>query len=137
MRIIMDTSCMVGLVDKGFRGHEDIKVIAADDANEIIIPSPAIPETCYMLNKKFGPGIELRFIEDIASVQLQVEVLEFRDILRVPEIIKKYRSLNIGFVDAAITAICERLHINKILTLDHRHFNAIVPLGFDHFDILV
>ena len=137
MRIIMDTSCMLGLVDKGFKGHKDIKNIAADDDNEIIIPSPAIPEICYMLNKRFGPEIELRFIEDIASVQLQVEVLEFKDVLRVPEIIKKHRSLNIGFVDAAITAICERLHLNKILTMDHRHFNAMAPLGFDHFDILV
>ena len=137
MRIIMDTSCMIGLMDKGFKRHKDIKDIAEDDDNEIIIPSPAIPEICYMLNKRFGPEIELRFIEDIASVQLQVEVLEFKDVLRVPEIIKKHRSLNIGFVDAAITAICERLHLNKILTMDHRHFNAMAPLGFDHFDILV
>jgi len=55
----------------------------------------------------------------------------------IPEIIKKYSSLNIGFVDAAVTAISERFHINKILTLDKSHFNTIVPLGFDYFDILV
>jgi predicted nucleic acid-binding protein len=128
---------MVGLVDKDFNKHKSIKEIAMDDDNEIIVPSPAIPEICFMLNKKFGPEIELKFIEDIASAELQVEALEFRDVLRIPEIIKKYKSLNIGFVDAALTAISERLHINKILTLDKRHFNTIVPLGFDYFDILV
>lgn len=137
MRIIMDTSCMVGLIDKGLSKHCDIKEIATSTENEIIIPSPTIPEVCYMLNKKFGPEIELKFIEDIASAELQVEVLEFKDVLRIPEIIKKYRSLNIGFVDAAVTAISERLHTNKILTLDNRHFSTIVPLGFDYFDILV
>lgn len=137
MQVIIDTSCVVGLIDKGSKEHRDIRDIVIDDDNEVIIPSPAIPEICYMLNKRFGPEVELRLIDDIASAELQVEVLEFRDILRVPEIIKKYKDLNIGFVDAAITAICERLHINRILTLDHRHFNAIVPLGFDYFDILV
>jgi predicted nucleic acid-binding protein len=128
---------MVGLIDKGFNKHKNIKEIATNNESEIIIPSPTIPEICYMLNKRFGPEIELRFIEDIASAELQVEVLEFKDVLRIPEIIKKYKSLNIGFVDAAVTAISERLHINKILTLDKRHFNTIVPLGFDYFDILV
>jgi predicted nucleic acid-binding protein len=128
---------MVGLIDKGFNKHKNIKEIATNNQNEIIIPSPTIPEICYMLNRKFGPEIELKFIKDIASAELQVEVLEFKDVLRIPEIIKKYKSLNIGFVDAAVTAISERLHINKILTLDNRHFNTIVPLGFDYFDILV
>ena len=128
---------MVGLVDKDSVKHNAIKEISMDDGNEIIIPSPTIPEVCYVLNKNFGPEIELRFIEDIASAELQVEVLEFKDVLRIPEIIKKYGSLNIGFVDAAVTAISERLHINKILTLDNRHFNTIVPRGFDYFDILV
>jgi predicted nucleic acid-binding protein len=95
---------MVGLIDKGLDKHKNIKEIAINNENEIIIPSPTIPEICYMLNKKFGPEIELKFIEDIASAELQVEVLEFRDVLRISEIIKKYKSLNIGFVDAAVTA---------------------------------
>jgi predicted nucleic acid-binding protein len=81
--------------------------------------------------------VELRFIEDIAAAELPVEVLEFKDVLRTPEIIRKYKSLNIGFVDAAVTAISERLGTNKLLTLDNRHFKTIVPLGFDYFEILV
>jgi len=137
MRIIMDTSCVLGLVDRGCKKHEQIKKIVMDDRNDIIIPSPVIPEACYMLNKKFGPEVELRFIDNIACVELQVEVLEFKDVLRVPEIIRKYESLNIGFVDAAVTAIAERLSINKILTLDSRHFNKVIPRGFDYFELMV
>jgi predicted nucleic acid-binding protein len=137
MQIIMDTSCIVGLIDRGCKKHDQIRKIVTDEHNEIIIPSPVIPEVCYMLNKRFGPEVELRFIDDIAGAELQVEVLEFKDVLRVPEIIRKYRSLNMGFVDAAVTAIAERLGINKLLTLDNRHFNAVVPIGFDCFDVLI
>jgi len=43
----------------------------------------------------------------------------------------------IGYVDASIVAIAERLKINKILTLDRKHFGAVAPRGFDSFDILI
>ena len=90
-----------------------------------------------MLNKKFGPAIEIKFVEEIASASIQVEIIKFLDIVRVSEILKKYRSLNIGFVDASIVAIAERLKINRILTLYKKHFNSIIPLGFDYFEIIV
>jgi len=96
-----------------------------------------IPEACYMLNKKFGPVIEIKFLEEIISVNLQIEILKFVDILRIAEILKKYKSLNIGFVDGSIVAIAERLKINQILSLDNKHFSSIIPVGFDYFEILI
>jgi len=51
-----------------------------------------------MLNKKFGPEIEIKFIEEMIKANLLVEMLNFPDILRVNDIIKKYLSLDIGFV---------------------------------------
>lgn len=132
----MDTSCIIGLIDRGSKEHGLIKGIITNEDNEIIIPSPVIPETCYMLNKKFGSEVELKFIDELVRAELLVEVLDFEDVIRIPEIIRKYQDLNIGFVDAAVTAIAERIGTNKILTLDNRHFNAITPLGFDYFEIL-
>ena len=137
MQIIIDTSCIVGLVDRSCSKHEEIKKIISEEHNDIIVTSPVIPEACYMLNKKFGSEIEIKFIEEIITANIQIEILKFPDILRVSEILKKYKSLDIGFVDASITAISERLGINKLLTLDNRHFNSIIPLGFDYFEILV
>lgn len=132
----MDTSCIIGLIDRGSKEHGLIKGIITNEDNEIIIPSPVIPETCYMLNKKFGSEVELKFIDELVRAELLVEMLDFEDVIRIPEIIRKYQDLNIGFVDAAVTAIAERIGTNKILTLDNRHFNAITPLGFDYFEIL-
>ena len=90
-----------------------------------------------MLNKKFGPLIEIRFLEEIISVNFQIEIIKFPDILRTVEILNKYKSLNIGFVDGSIIAIAERLKINQILTLDRKHFSAVIPVGFDYFEMLV
>ena len=76
MQIIIDTSCIVGLIDKSCNKHEEIKMIVSDCKNDIIIPSPVIPETCYMLNKKFGPEIEIKFIEEMIKANLLVEIGE-------------------------------------------------------------
>ncbi|MCJ7472136.1 MAG: PIN domain-containing protein [Actinobacteria bacterium] len=49
-----------------------------------------------------------------------LEPIRDEDIIRVIEILKKYDSLDIGYVDASIVAIAERLRLNKILTLSSR-----------------
>ena len=137
MEVIIDTSAIIGLIDKGCQQHGRISEIIKKIDLNLIVPSPVIPEVCYMLNKKFGPSIEIKFLEEIMSVNLQIEILRFPDILRIVEILKKYKSLNIGYVDGSIVAIAERLKINQILTLDNKHFSSIIPVGFDYFEILI
>ncbi len=39
----------------------------------------------------------------------------------------QYKKLNIGFVDAANMAVCERLKLADFATTDRRHFSAIRP----------
>ena len=137
MEVIIDTSAIIGLMDKGCQQHNKISDIVNKNDINLIVPSPIIPEVCYMLNKKFGAAIEIRFLEEIISVNLQIEIIKFPDILRTVEILNKYKSLNIGFVDGSVVAIAERLKINQIMTLDNKHFSSIIPVGFDYFEILI
>ena len=90
-----------------------------------------------MLNSRFGSKIELVFLQEIIKSSFQLELLKDIDIIRSIEILKKYDTLNIGYVDASIIAVAERLKVNKILTLDRKHFEVVAPRGFDCFDILI
>ncbi|MDO8670727.1 MAG: hypothetical protein Q7O66_04765 [Dehalococcoidia bacterium] len=52
-----------------------------------------------------------------------------------------YASLNragadIGFVDAAVFAIVERLNETKLATLDHRHFGLLRPRHVESLGLL-
>lgn len=38
-----------------------------------------------------------------------------------------YADLHIGFVDAAVLAVVERLGERRLATLDHRHFGVMRP----------
>ena len=137
MQIILDTSAVIGLMDKKYKKHENLKTIFTKKDNLYILPSTAIGEICYMLNSRFGNKIELIFLEEIIKTGFQLELLKDMDIVRIIEILKKYDTFNIGYVDASIVAIAERLKTNKILTLDRKHFEIIIPRGFDRFDILI
>lgn len=43
----------------------------------------------------------------------------------------RYADADIGFVDAAVLAVVERLNEPKLATLDHRRFGALRPRHVD------
>jgi predicted nucleic acid-binding protein len=49
---------------------------------------------------------------------------------------RQYADSDIGFVDASIVAVAERLNVRKIVTLDRRHFGLIRPRHCEAFAIL-
>jgi hypothetical protein len=55
---------------------------------------------------------------------------------RILELMRQYADNAIGFVDASIVAVAERLGVRRILTLDRRHFGQIRPRHCDALDIL-
>lgn len=49
------------------------------------------------------------------------------DWLRIAALVATYRDLPLGTVDASVVATAERMKINEVATLDHRHFNVVRP----------
>ena len=48
----------------------------------------------------------------------------------------QYRDLPLGLADATVVATAERMNIQRVFTVDQRHFRAIQPRGLNHFIIL-
>jgi hypothetical protein len=49
--------------------------------------------------------------------------IELEDIQQGVEIMMQYNGVPLGLVDASLIAVAERYQIQRILTLDRRHFN--------------
>jgi uncharacterized protein len=137
LQILMDTSAIISMIDRGNKMHNKIKELVLKEENLYIIPSTVVVEVCQLLKYRFGGKFEINFLNEILNTSLIMEILKFEDISRILEILSKYEDLNIGFVDGSIVAIAERLGTNKLLTLDKKHFSAIIPSGFKYFDILI
>ena len=71
-----------------------------------------------------------------ASGAYRSEDLLLQDYQRVRQLCDRYADSDIGFVDAAVLAIVERLNEPSLATLDHRHFGMQRPQHVDALRLL-
>jgi predicted nucleic acid-binding protein len=72
-----------------------------------------------------GRRVELAFVKALAGGELTIVHFTADDLTRCVALLKTYADAAIGFVDASVAAIAERLRITTILTTDRRHFSII------------
>ncbi len=75
-------------------------------------------------------------LDEIDRGAYEVEDLTPADYRRVGEILTIYADLRVGFVDAAVLAVVERLREPKLATLDHSHFSVMRPRHVDALELL-
>lgn len=134
--LIMDTGIVYALADRKDKWHAVAARFMADFRGRLFIPSSVVPEACYLLNTYLGRDVELSFVQSLIDREMALEHLIAHDLPRISELLKKYHDANIGFVDASVVAIAERLKVCGILTTDRRHFSTIKPQHCKEFTLL-
>jgi predicted nucleic acid-binding protein len=127
MALILDAGPLFALLDRRDADHEACRSLIERTTEPIVIPSPVLPEVDYLVATRLHPGILLSLLRNIDSGALQVVEVETPDYSRILEICERYADSDIGFVDAAVLTIVERLNEPKLATLDHRHFSILRP----------
>jgi predicted nucleic acid-binding protein len=92
-----------------------------------------ITEVTYLLASRLGWQPEVRFLGDLASGNFTLEAVHTVDLVRMAELVARYRNLPLGSVDASVIAAAERHGISELATLDRRHFAVVRP---DHVQTL-
>lgn len=133
---LMDSGFLYALIDDTDRYSIAVKRALESIYEEIVLPIPAITETAYFISKNLGAFAHADFIHGLPEMNVIFEAPTPEDYVRSAEILRKYDDANIGFVDACIVAMAERLHITRILTIDRRHFGIFKPSHCDAFEIL-
>ncbi len=90
----------------------------------------------YLLRRTGQVDTFVTFLEECRRGAFLVKALEPVDYGRVGELLTAYADLRVGFVDAAVLAIVERLREPKLATLDHRHFAVMRPRHVDALELL-
>lgn len=107
--------------------HERCGRLLLEAAETRVIPAPVLPELDYLLQRAIGPHPFLKLLAEINAGIYVVRELNAADYLRVGQLCETYSDPPIGFVDAAVLAIVERLGEPKLATLDRRHFALMRP----------
>lgn len=136
MSVLADTGALYALVDRSDRWHAPVAEWWSTHGSRVLVPVVVLPEVCYLLHTRIGPAAEEAFIRSVGDGELTLEGLESDDMPRAADVMRRYADLSLGFVDAAVTAIAERLETSELLTTDRKHFGLVRPRHVRAFTLL-
>lgn len=123
--VLVDTGILYALADRDDAWHPRARRLLASAKDLLLVPVTVLPEVCHLLHERLGPRAERRFLVAVAEGELTIEDLGDSDLKRGVAILERYPA--IGFVDASIVAMAERLGLSTIATTDRRHFASVRP----------
>jgi uncharacterized protein len=134
MPLLLDTGALYALADADDDWHERVRDFLKGERQSLLAPVTVIPEAAYLIRKRLGPSAETRLAESLAAGEIAVENLTQRDLVRSSELLHRYDFL--GFVDASVVAIAERLKLRSLVTTDRRDFGRVRPAHTPAFQLL-
>lgn len=123
--ILLDTSGLLANYDRSERFHAKVERILARPQRRILSPF-VLAELDYLIMGVGGQDAELVMLEDVSSGAYELESLTAEDIAAAKAIIEQYADLQLGLADASILVLAERYRCADVLTLDRRHFRAVL-----------
>ena len=123
MAVLVDTGVLYALADEDDAWHARAREWIEAVEELLIVPVTVLPEVAYLLHSRLGAPAELAFVQSTAAGELEIEPLRQQDLARTIDVMRRYPV--IGFVDATIVAMAERLKIEMIATTDRRHFAMV------------
>lgn len=136
MALILDTGPVYASLDRSDADHAVCRDLIESTSEPLVIPAPVLVELDYWVHARLHAGVWTAFLEDILVGAYRIEDLRTDDYRRVQEICDRYADSDVGFVDAAVLAVVERLGEPKVATLDERHFRALRPRHVDALRLL-
>lgn len=136
MAALVDTGILLALANKHDVNHQAAVSLLSSLREALLVPTPVLAEAAYLTNRVLGVEAEAQLIASLGQGEMQLEEVTRADCVRAAELLRTYADANIGFVDAVLVAIAERLKICRLLTVDRRHFEMICPRHCVSFEIL-
>jgi predicted nucleic acid-binding protein len=134
--ILLDTSALYAIADQDDKWHAPMVAAVEAWAGDRIVPVSVLPEACYLLGAHLGVAAERQLLRALIDGEFFLEGLDLRDLQRADAVLEVYADSDIGFVDASIVAVAERLNVGTIATTDRRHFGMIRPKHRKNFDLV-
>jgi predicted nucleic acid-binding protein len=136
LALILDTGPLFAFLDRRDAAHAVCARLLQNADEPLLIPAPVLPELDYWIGRNLGNRTRLAFLDDVIARNFLIQDLLPEDYARVHELIARYDDSDIGFVDAAVLAIVERLNEPKLATLERRHFGLMRPRHVESLRLL-
>jgi predicted nucleic acid-binding protein len=134
MPLLVDTGVLYALADRSDAWHDRVSAYFESTRATLLAPVTVLPEVTYLLRQRLGISAEQAFVESLSRGEIAIEDLKRRDWPRIEQIMTDYDQL--GFVDASIVALSERLKARELATTDRRHFGVVRPAHLQRLQLV-
>ena len=126
--ILADTSGLLSLYNRREPTHTSVADVVAQEQGPFVVSPYVIAELDYLVATRLGTDAEQRVLAELASPAYVLATVDRDDLRACTELISRYAG--IGVTDASLLVLADRLGIDRVLTLDRRHFEvARTPSG--------
>jgi len=131
--ILVDAGPLVALIHADDKHHLACREVLASLREPMLTVWPAFTEAMYLLG--FSMDAQDALWQILESDALFMAELRDEDTGRMRQLMRKYRDLPMDLADAALVRVAEREKIQRVFTIDRRHFEVYRPQGIKRFEI--
>src|SRR5262245_43950704 len=131
MPLLVDTGILYALADRRDAWHQKVRRYLEAHRQPLLAPATIVPEVAYLIRHRISAHAERVFVSAIVAGEVAIEDLSSRDWKRIEALMDGYDTL--GFVDASVVAIAERLRLTTVATTDRRDFAMVKHIHVDRF----
>jgi predicted nucleic acid-binding protein len=134
--LIVDTSALIAYFDRGDRAHAPVAAVFEAATGPLVVSPFVVAEVDYLVATRRGVEPELAVLRELSGGAWDLPVIDVDALAQARAVIERYADQAIGVADASLVVLAARYRTKTIVTLDHRHFDVVRPLGGGRFRIL-
>ncbi len=134
--IIADTSGLLAFFNKREPLHGAVRAVVTERDETLVVSPFVVAELDYLVATRLGVQAELAVLAELAGGAYDLAAIDLTGLRHCHDVIRNYDDLDIGVADASLVVLARDRRTRTILTLDHRHFQALRPLDGGSFQLL-
>ncbi|MDE3111562.1 MAG: PIN domain-containing protein [Chloroflexota bacterium] len=134
--LVLDSSGIIALLDSLAPSHARVAELLLAERGPRYLSPFVMHEIDHLVASRVGSAAALRFHDDVARGAYELAPLDRSDVGTAVGVMRRYADMRLGLADASIVVLAARYRTSRILTLDERHFRAVLPLQGGAFTIL-
>ena len=131
--ILLDTSGLLAAIDRSQNQHPKAATALRQATGPLLLSPFVLAELDYLLATRVSADAQHAFLDEVARGAYRLEPFTAEDVASAALVLGRYRDLGIGLADASIVVLARRYGVLDVLTLDHRHFQALRGPGGRRF----
>ena len=134
--IVADTSGLLALFNRREPAHRAVRAAVAADIERLVVSPYVITQLDYLMETRLGVRAEVAVLAELAGGAYHLAGFFAEELKRALGVVERYRDNEVGVADASIVVLADQHRTRSVLTLDHRHFSVLRPLGGGRFRLL-